>query len=177
MPRIQGVDIPNDKFVYISLSYLYGVGPKVALRLCHQMGIDPCMKASQLSDDNIAKINNYLDREVLAEGPHGFVRKEDSLPELLTALRAVATGARHVSPWAAQLMPPKTDDTLMMLTPLERAVLQMVAGGKQTKEISEALGSSMKTVEHHRQHLRDKLGLHDVASLTRLAIRHGMLEA
>ncbi len=68
MPRIQGVDIPNDKFVYISLSYLYGVGPKVALRLCHQMGIDPCMKASQLSDDNIAKINNYLDREVLAEG-------------------------------------------------------------------------------------------------------------
>ncbi len=68
MPRIQGVDIPNDKFVYISLSYLYGVGPKVALRICHQLGIDPCMKASQLSDDNVAKINNYLDREILAEG-------------------------------------------------------------------------------------------------------------
>lgn len=68
MPRIQGVDIPNDKVVYISLSYLYGVGPKVALKLCHQMAIDPCMKASQLSDDSIAKINSYLDREVLAEG-------------------------------------------------------------------------------------------------------------
>jgi small subunit ribosomal protein S13 len=68
MPRIQGVDIPNDKFVYISLSYLYGVGKKVALRLCHQMGINPCMKASQLSDDNIAKINSYLDKEVLVEG-------------------------------------------------------------------------------------------------------------
>jgi small subunit ribosomal protein S13 len=68
MPRIQGVDIPNDKFVYISLSYLYGVGQKVALRLCHQMGIDPCMKAGQLSDDNVAKINAYLDKEVLAEG-------------------------------------------------------------------------------------------------------------
>lgn len=68
MPRIQGVDIPNDKFVYISLSYLYGVGAKVALRICHQLGIDPCMKASQLSDDNVAKINNYLDREILAEG-------------------------------------------------------------------------------------------------------------
>jgi len=68
MPRIQGVDIPNDKFVYISLSYLYGVGQKVALRLCHQMGIDPTMKAGQLSDDNVAKINAYLDKEVLAEG-------------------------------------------------------------------------------------------------------------
>ncbi|TXT39474.1 MAG: small subunit ribosomal protein S13 [Planctomycetota bacterium] len=68
MPRIQGVDIPNDKVVWVSLSYLYGVGPKVALRLCHQMGIDPCMKASQLSDDSVGKINSYLDREVLVEG-------------------------------------------------------------------------------------------------------------
>jgi len=68
MPRIQGVDIPNDKFAYISLSYLYGVGPKVALRICHQLGIDPKIKASQLTDDNIAKINGYLDKEVLVEG-------------------------------------------------------------------------------------------------------------
>jgi small subunit ribosomal protein S13 len=68
MPRIQGVDIPNDKFVYISLSYLYGVGQKVALRLCHQLGIDPQIKASQLTDDNIAKINGFLDKDVLVEG-------------------------------------------------------------------------------------------------------------
>ena len=68
MPRIQGVDIPNDKFVYISLSYLYGVGQKVALRMCHQLGIDPRIKASQLTDDNIAKINGFLDKDVLVEG-------------------------------------------------------------------------------------------------------------
>ena len=122
-------------------------------------------------------MDHHLMREALAEGPHGFVRKEDSLPELRTALKAVAAGARHVSPWAAQLMTSKSDNTLMTLTPLERAVLHMVAEGKQTKEISDTLGSSMKTVEHHRQHLRDKLGLHDVASLTRFAIRHQMLEA
>ena len=68
MPRIQGVDIPNDKFLYISLSYLYGVGKPVALRLCHQMGLDPCQKAGQLTDDSIAKINSYLDKEVVVEG-------------------------------------------------------------------------------------------------------------
>ena len=68
MPRIQGVDIPNDKFVYISLSYLYGVGQKVALRMCQQLGIDPRVKASQLTDDNIAKINGFLDKDVLVEG-------------------------------------------------------------------------------------------------------------
>lgn len=68
MPRIQGVDIPNDKFLYISLSYLYGVGKGVALRLCHQLGLDPCIRAGELPEDSIGKINAYLDREVVVEG-------------------------------------------------------------------------------------------------------------
>ena len=68
MPRIQGVDIPNDKALYISLSYLYGVGKAVALRLCHTMGLDPCLRAGSLPEDSIAKINSYLDKEVVVEG-------------------------------------------------------------------------------------------------------------
>lgn len=68
MPRIQGVDIPNDKCVYISLSYIYGVGKHVALRMCRALLIDPQVKASQLSDDNVAKINGFLDKDVLVEG-------------------------------------------------------------------------------------------------------------
>lgn len=120
-------------------------------------------------------VDEALLREALAEGPHGFVRKEDSLPELRAALKAVATGARHLSPWASRLVPSKADDALKSLTSLERAVLQMLAEGLHTKEVAEALGLSVKTAEHHRQHVRDKLGLHDVASLTRFAIRHGMV--
>lgn len=116
-------------------------------------------------------------REALAESPHGFVRKEDSLPELRAALKAVAAGSRHLSPWASRLLPSKADDALKTLTPMERAVLQMLTEGLHTKEVAEALGSSVKTAEHHRQHVRDKLGLHDVASLTRFAIRHGMVAA
>ena len=116
-------------------------------------------------------------REALAEGPHGFVRKEDSLPELRAALKAVASGARHLSPWASRLVLSKADDALKSLTSLERAVLQMLAEGLHTKEVAEALGQSVKTAEHHRQHVRDKLGLHDVASLTRFAIRHRMVRA
>ena len=118
-----------------------------------------------------------LMREALAEGPHGFVRKEDSLPELRAALKAVASGARHLSPWASRLVPSKADDALKSLTALERAVLQMLAEGLHTKEVAEALGQSVKTAEHHRQHVRDKLGLHDVAALTRFAIRHRMVRA
>jgi small subunit ribosomal protein S13 len=68
MPRVQGVDIPNNKPTYISLSYLYGVGPRVAVDICRKLGIDPFRRASEMSDDNIAHINNILDTEYTIEG-------------------------------------------------------------------------------------------------------------
>lgn len=120
--------------------------------------------------------DQQLMREAMAEGPHGFVRKEDSLPELRSALKAVTAGARHFSPWASRLLPQKAEEALKGLSAAERAVLHMVAEGIQTKEIAEALGATAKTVDHHRQHLRDKLGLHDVASLTRYAVRHRLVQ-
>ena len=113
-------------------------------------------------------------REALAEGPHGFVRKEDSLQELRTALKAVIAGARHLSPWTSRLLPQKVDEAMRRLTAMERAILHMVAEGLQTKEIADAMGSTVKTVEHHRQHLRDKLGLHDAVALTRFAMQQRM---
>lgn len=68
MPRIQGVDIPNEKPTYISLTYLYGIGNATAIDLCHILGIDPQMKAKDLSEDEIAGINNHLDNELVLEG-------------------------------------------------------------------------------------------------------------
>ena len=116
-------------------------------------------------------------REALAEGPHGFVRKEDSLSELRAALKAVLSGARHLSPWTSRFLPQKADEAMKVLTAMERAILHMVAEGLQTKEIADAMGSTVKTVEHHRQHLRDKLGLHDAVALTRFAMKHRMLSS
>jgi DNA-binding NarL/FixJ family response regulator len=120
-------------------------------------------------------MDDALLREALEEEPHGFVRKEDSLPELRVALRAVLSGSRHISPWASRLVPSRFEEPRKGLTTQECAVLQMIAEGKQTKEIAVALDVSPKTVEHHRQHLMQKLGLHDIASLTRYAIRHRMV--
>jgi len=116
-------------------------------------------------------------REALAEGPHGFVSKEDTLPELRTALRAVVSGSRHVSRCSEHLVPRRGGDELQQLTTQECAVLQMIAEGRHTKEIANALGASEKTVEHHRQNVMKKLGLHDVAGITRYAIRHRMVRA
>ncbi len=68
MPRIYGVDIPSDKPTHISLRYIYGVGPSLAIRLCEQAKINPQRKARELSDDDISRLASILDREYVVEG-------------------------------------------------------------------------------------------------------------
>lgn len=68
MPRILGVDVPNDKPTYIALTYLYGVGTVTSISRCYELGVDPQAKASTLSEDDIARINTHLDKELTVEG-------------------------------------------------------------------------------------------------------------
>jgi small subunit ribosomal protein S13 len=69
MPRILGIDLPNDKPTHISLRYIFGIGPTTSLRLCEQAKVDPMRRAKELSDEDIARIANILDREYVVEGP------------------------------------------------------------------------------------------------------------
>jgi len=69
MPRILGVDLPNDKATHISLRYLYGIGPALALQVCEKARVDPLRRAKELTDDEVARIANILDREYTVEGP------------------------------------------------------------------------------------------------------------
>ena len=69
MPRILGVDLPNDKPTHISLRYIYGIGPSLALKLCEQAHIDPLRRAKELTDDDISRLATILDREYTVEGP------------------------------------------------------------------------------------------------------------
>lgn len=68
MPRIQGVDIPNDKPTYIALQYLYGVGDARAMEICFTLSLDAHRKARELSDDDLARISTLLDKEFMVEG-------------------------------------------------------------------------------------------------------------
>lgn len=68
MPRILGVDIPNDKKTIISLRYIYGIGPFFAARICEQSGIDPDKRARDLTEDELARLANLLDNEYTVEG-------------------------------------------------------------------------------------------------------------
>jgi small subunit ribosomal protein S13 len=68
MPRIQGVDLPNNKPTYIALTYLYGVGRAKAIEMCFALGVEATRKAVELSEDEVARINSYLDKEAVIEG-------------------------------------------------------------------------------------------------------------
>ena len=69
MPRLLGVDIPNDKPTVFSLRYLYGVGDKVALELCHKAGIDPTKHARDLAEEELSRLAVLLERDYTVEGP------------------------------------------------------------------------------------------------------------
>ena len=68
MPRLLGVDIPNDRPTVVSLTYLYGVGPKTARTLCHDAGIEPFAKARELREDELARLAALLDKDYVVEG-------------------------------------------------------------------------------------------------------------
>jgi small subunit ribosomal protein S13 len=68
MPRISGIDIPNDKPVWISLTYIYGVGPTNSRRILKELGIDFQRRAKDLTEDELAKIIGIIDRDYEVEG-------------------------------------------------------------------------------------------------------------
>jgi small subunit ribosomal protein S13 len=68
MPRVAGVDIPNDKQTVISLQYIYGIGPAFALEICEKVGINPKTRAKELMEDQLGKINTILERDYVIEG-------------------------------------------------------------------------------------------------------------
>jgi small subunit ribosomal protein S13 len=92
MPRLLGVDIPNDKKTVISLTYLYGVGEKTARELCHKAGIDPNKKARELVDDEVGRIAALLEKDYLVEGP---LRRQ--ITQNISRLRDIGSyrGLRH----------------------------------------------------------------------------------
>lgn len=122
-------------------------------------------------------LNQTLVATAIATRPHGFVHKEDSLPALMEGLKVVASGGKHITPFALALAEQGEmgGSAASRLSSRERTVLQLVAEGCSSKTIGDRLGISVKTVEHHRTTLMGKLDVHDVAGLTRLAVREGLV--
>ncbi|MDP1564093.1 MAG: 30S ribosomal protein S13 [Pirellulaceae bacterium] len=69
MPRLLGVDIPNDKRTVVSLTYLYGVGPHTARELCLKAGINQDKLAREINDEELARLSGLMETDYTVEGP------------------------------------------------------------------------------------------------------------
>jgi DNA-binding NarL/FixJ family response regulator len=128
----------------------------------------------------------YIDR-VIAVGAVGFLIKQTSAQILATAIREVMAGNAFYSPQVSKRVrehyqkPDKVGGVMIKkatgMTSRELEVIQLVAEGQANKQVAAGLGISIKTVEKHRQHLMDKLNIHDTAGLTRYAIAQGIIES
>lgn len=119
---------------------------------------------------------------ILQAGAHGYVSKEADPGMIIQAVEAVARGESFFSADVARAVlnqlvlneqspSPQTPE----LTPRERQVLVGIAEGLTNKQIAERLGVSVRTVETHREHIMQKLGIHTVAGLTRYAMARGLV--
>ncbi len=116
-----------------------------------------------------------LVREAFAAGARGYVLKESAGDEVVRAVRAVAAGHRFVGEGLMDKV--RTEDTasgLASLTAREREILPLIVDGKSNVEAAAILGLSHRSVETYRLRLMKKLGIEDLPTLVKFAIRHGM---
>ena len=173
-----------------------------AVRLCKQLKPDVVimdvgmpelngMEATRqcLADNpgvKVLALSMHTDRRfasgMLQAGASGYLLKDAAFDELIEAIRAVAAGKTYLSPAITEVV---VDDYVQrlaggeggafsVLSAREREVLQCLAEGMSTKDMAEALHVSVKTIETHRQQIMNKLDIHNVAELTKYAVREGL---
>lgn len=121
--------------------------------------------------------------DMLSAGASAYLLKDCAFDELETAIEAVTSEGSYVSTDLrssllddyVKKLQGKFDEIELSLTPRERHVLLLLAEGFTTKEIASQLSVSSKTVETHRAHLMEKLGVESVAALIKFAIRQGLI--
>ena len=92
MARIAGVNIPQNKLVHIGLTYIYGIGDKFSDKICNALEISKSTRVNQLTDDQILKIREYIDKNFTVEGN---LRRETSLSIKRLIDLATYRGSRH----------------------------------------------------------------------------------
>lgn len=126
--------------------------------------------------------DKYIVTEMLKNGASGYLLKDCSRQDIINAVRAVANHQSYLSPEITgvviedfvQQQSPEKPSAATRLTGKEREVLQLIAEGFTSKEIASHLEIATKTVESHRSNIMNKLDIHNIADLTKFAIRHGI---
>jgi len=128
--------------------------------------------------------DSIVAQQLLREGVKGYLLKNSIADELPLAIRSASKGQVYLSPAISDsvlntLMMPQQgeipESPAELLTPREREVLQLIAEGHTNNAIAEILTISVKTVEKHRASLMSKLDVHDLPTLMRRSIKHGLI--
>lgn len=132
-------------------------------------------------------LSMHDDREYIVKlikcGAAGYVLKDVSSSELMSAIETVYRGGTYFSAGASQSLFSEMDPTAVLepeaepepLTSREKDVLKLLAEGNSNKEIARTLDISVRTVETHRQNIKSKLDIHTAAGLARYAIEHQII--
>src|SRR2546425_5023001 len=135
-------------------------------------------------------LSSYSDDEYVHQlteaGAAGYLLKQAAVTDLIKAIREAKKGRAFFSPAISKRLMEQYRQTLLKgvlvrkridrLSSRETEVLQLIAEGRLNKQIAGELNLSIKTIEKHRQQLMNKLGIHDIAGLTRYAISKGIIE-
>jgi DNA-binding NarL/FixJ family response regulator len=148
-------------------------------------GIDAAREiVRRYPEARLIMLSMYSDSErvyqSLQVGARGYVLKRDLSEELIDAVRQIGAGGRYLSPSVTDtvitdyLHEKKVPDALHQLSSRERHVLQMLVEGKSAASVARKLHLSPRTIETYKARLMRKLGLSDLPSLVKFAVRHGL---
>lgn len=128
--------------------------------------------------------DHHFVTEMLEAGASGYMLKDSAFGELTIAIRTIISGGLFISPniagnvleeFARRANPGhQSQRRISQLSHREKEILQLISEGHSTKEIATKINVSVKTVETHRQHIMQKVGVHNVAALTKYAVREGL---
>lgn len=150
-------------------------------------GIDATSQIqSEFPKTKVLAMSTHSDRSMVSKmlkaGATGYMLKSSAFSQLIIGIKTVSKNRTYLCPrvanivlndYVSMLADPKRGST-DGLTNRERQVLQMVAEGNSTKDIAASLHVSVKTIDSHRAHIMEKLNIHNMAGLTKYAIREGL---
>jgi DNA-binding NarL/FixJ family response regulator len=145
-------------------------------------GLEATRKIRQLLPQaKVVILTMHFSHQLVEAGARGYIIKSDAETELVSAVEAVANGGSYFTSAATDnllrphTMPDAAVANRKKLTPRQREVAGLLAGGKSTKEVAGALKISTKTAETHRANIMRKLELHNITGLVRYAIKSHLI--
>ena len=151
-------------------------------------GIDATRQIVKMSlGVKVLALSMYSDKrfvkEMLKAGASGYMLKDSAFTELIDAIRVIVGSKIYISPGVASIVledyledsTERESSIRSLLTSREIEVLQLLAEGKSTKQIALSLSLSIKTIESRRARIMQKIGIDNIADLTKYAIREGIV--